>query len=94
MKNKDRYESVNCRDFRITSSGYIFVQYEASCLDKDGKGKDFTRYLYKSSPDEVVLIEQSVSNLLKVMSTLVGTNYVGDLHWFPYWTWPENQGQY
>ena len=62
MKNKDRYESVNCRDFRITSSGYIFVQYEASCLDKDGKGMDFTvKFLLdtriKSSPDEVILIE-------------------------------------
>ena len=41
-KNKDRYDTIDCRDFRITSSGYVFVQYEASCLDKDGKGKDFT----------------------------------------------------
>ena len=37
---KDRYDTIDCRDFRITNSGYIFVEYEASCLDKDGKETD------------------------------------------------------
>ena len=98
-EEKDRYDTMDCRDFRITSSGYIFVQYEASCLDKDGKGKDSTGRSFKSLTNKITLFKIScmvhtVWNPLKVMSTLRGSNLILSLHWFTHWSWPRNQGRY
>ena len=57
---KEGYDKIECRDFRITSSGYIFIQYEASCLDKDGKGQDYDKHLFESSTDELILIQKNL----------------------------------